>query len=283
MRFIFALFLLSALPAAADMRLALGDGEAFTYKVSWAILMGAGEIHITAKSDLTGTAPRLRVITTTATSGLARLLMRFDARAESVFDLRTGRLLSLTESSQQNRRHSEHVVAFDYAAKNALYSVPDDPAPPRSLALPPGDPMDLITSLVQTRFWDLKVGQKRDALVMFDDEFYELTIHAARMEKVYTSLGTFDALVLEPRMDHTEPKGMFRKGSTVRVWIEQDDERHLPVKFEVEFKIGTGVATLTAYQPPADSAATAVTKTAPQPVEVADEKPPAPDAKDSRP
>jgi hypothetical protein len=44
---------------------------------------------------------------------------------------------------------------------------------------------------------------------------------------------------------------MFKKGSAVRVWIAQDDPRRLPVKFEVEFKFGSGVATLVAYQPPA--------------------------------
>ena len=33
-------------------------------------------------------------------------------------------------------------------------------------------------SLVQTRGWDLKPGEERDALVLFDNEFYELSIHA---------------------------------------------------------------------------------------------------------
>jgi hypothetical protein len=66
---------------------------------------------------------------------------------------------------------------------------------------------------------------------------------------VKTPLGTFDTLVIVPRMEKTPPKGMFKRGSTVRVWISQD-ERHLPVKFEVEFKFGSGVATLVNYQPP---------------------------------
>jgi hypothetical protein len=36
----------------------------------------------------------------------------------------------------------------------------------------------------------------------------------------------------------------------VHVWIAQDDERHLPVMFEVEFKFGAGIAFLESYQPP---------------------------------
>jgi hypothetical protein len=103
--------------------------------------------------------------------------------------------------------------------------------------------------LLQTRTWELKPGDKREALVLFDDDFYELTIHFARYEEVRTPLGTFNTVVLEPRMDRTAPKGMFRRGGSVRVWIAQNEQR-LPVRFEVEFKIGTGTATLESYTPP---------------------------------
>jgi hypothetical protein len=71
----------------------------------------------------------------------------------------------------------------------------------------------------------------------------------ARYEDVETPIGKFRTAVLEPRMDKTPPKGMFKRGSSVRVWIAQDSHR-LPVKFEVEFKIGTGSATLVNYEAP---------------------------------
>ncbi len=52
-------------------------------------------------------------------------------------------------------------------------------------------------------------------------------------------LGTFMTQVLEPRMERTPPKGMFKRGSKVRVWISED-ARRLPVRFKVEFKFGSG-------------------------------------------
>jgi hypothetical protein len=110
-----------------------------------------------------------------------------------------------------------------------------------------------MMGLLQTRSWNLKPGEKRDVLVLFDDDFYELTIHMARYEDVQTPVGKFRTIVLEPRMDKTPPKGMFRRGSSVRVWIAQDQHR-LPVKFEVEFKIGTGTAVLEAYEAPPKAA-----------------------------
>lgn len=274
-----AILLLSliALPATADTRLAVRDGEMFTYKVSWAVVAGAGEIKFSASNDASGPTPQLRVTTTTATRGFARWLLAFDAKATSLFDARTGRLLSLSEFSEQRSKRSEHAVAFDYTAMQALYTVPDPTEKPRPLPVPAGDPMDLITQLVQTRSWDLKPGEKRDALVLFDDEFYELTIYAARYEDVETSLGMFKTLVLEPRMEKTPPKGMFKRGSTVRVWISQDEQR-LPVRFEVEFKIGTGIATLTHYQPPSSAKATEGRPSGDAATPAA-----APDAKNSRP
>ena len=265
-----ALCMLFSLSSVLHAAVPLRDGETLTYKVSWAVLPGAGEIKITAQNDLTGPSPRLRVITTTNTRGLAKILLPFEAKAESLFDAQTGRLSSLTESNQQRNKHSAHSVTFDYIAAQALYTPGAADAKPRPLALPAGEPLDLITCLVQTRAWDLKPGEKRDALVLFDDDFYELTIHAVRLEEVTTSFGSFKTLVLEPRMEKTAPKGMFKKGSTVRVWISQD-ERRLPIRFEVEFKIGTGVATLIRYEPPSAAA-----KPAPRPASPPDEKNPRP-------
>ena len=233
----------------AASALPLRDGEKLTYRVSWAIVPGAGEIKIAAQQENRAQGPVLVVTTTTATRGLARVLLKFNAVARSVFDLGTGKLISLHEETTQEGKISQHSVTFDHQGRKAVYAGSGNAEKNRPIDIPGGDPTDLMMGLLQTRSWDLKPGQKRDALVLFDDDFYELTIHMARYEDVTTSLGKFRTVVLEPRMDKTPPKGMFRRGSSVRVWIAQDNHR-LPVKFEVEFKIGTGTAILEAYEPP---------------------------------
>lgn len=251
LRFSLAWLVLAALSLCrAAAALPLQHGEHLSFKVNWAIMPGAGSIKIDAIADPAAPDARIMVTTTTSTRRFARMLMPFDAKAESLFDLKTGKLISLHETSTQRDKKNEHTVKFDHARRVATYLVPGDAEPPRALPIPAGDPVDLIVALLQTRTWNLKIGESQDALVLFDDDFYELTIHAVRHEEVSTPLGRFKTLVLEPRMDKTPPKGMFKKGSSVRVWIAQDDQR-LPVKFEVEFKIGTGTATLDAYEPPA--------------------------------
>jgi hypothetical protein len=244
-----AVSLSSFVHATPTLTLPLRDGEQLTYRVSWAIVPGAGEIKISAEQDTSTPHPRLVVTTLTATRGIARRLLKFNAEAKSIFDLKTGKLLSLHETSTQGDKESKHSVTFDHEARQATYIAANASEKPRVLAIPSGNPTDLIMGLLQTRSWDLQPGQKRDVLVLFDDDFYELTIHMARYEDVQTRMGRFKTIVLEPRMDKTPPKGMFKRGSSVRVWIAQNNHR-LPVKFEVEFKIGTGTATLESYQGP---------------------------------
>lgn len=223
--------------------LALGDGEVMTFRVGWGLFIHAGEISISARRETDQPEPRLRVTTTTATRGFLGSFFPFEARGESWFDLASGRLLNSTEESRSKKKQTRQSLAFDYTKRKADYVNAIRPERSRELDLPEGNPMDLIMSLVQTRTWQLKPGEKQDALVIFDDDFYELTIHADAYEDVRTPMGKFKTLRLTPRMEKTEPKGMFKRGSAVHVWISQDG-RNLPVKFEVEFKFGSGVATL---------------------------------------
>ncbi|MCF7686752.1 MAG: DUF3108 domain-containing protein [Cephaloticoccus sp.] len=229
--------------------LALGNGEQMTFRVGWGIFIGAGEIKIGAELETDHEQPQLRVTTTTATRGFLKNFFPFEARSEAVFDPRDGLLLRSVETSKSKRKETRQTLEFDYANRTALYDNAIESEKSKELQVPDGNPMDLITSLVQTRAWDLQPGQKQDTLVIFDDDFYELTIYAEGYETLRTPLGEFNTLVLVPRMEKTAPKGMFKRGSTVKVWISHD-ERRLPVRFEVEFKFGAGVATLVDYTPP---------------------------------
>lgn len=246
-----ALAVLAAVPRLSAQT-ALRAGEELTYSVRWAVLPTAGQIRIAASSqDLDG-VPRLSIATQTETRGLAKSLVTFQARSESIFDPDSGRLISLHESSTVRSKRTDYSLRFDYANRQAWFAR-KGAAETQALDFPEGDPADLITTLMKTRLWDLRVGDARDVLVSFRDDFYVLTVHATKVERVTTPLGRFDTLVLEPRMEKTPPKGMFKRGGTVRVWVSRDELR-LPVRFQVEFKVGTGIATLVEYTSPSADA-----------------------------
>jgi hypothetical protein len=246
------LLIVASTPARAAP-LSFKDGERFSFRVSWGLFSNAGEIAVSARAEQSAGLPQVRIKTATTTKGLVRKLYSFDGEAESIFDGNDGRMLAASASTSSKKRKTKAMAVFDYAAANVRYEDILRPHRSTNIPLPDGQPMDLITSLIEARAWDLKVGDRRPTTVMFDDEFYALTLVAERVESVQTPVGTYTALVIVPVMEK-DPKGMFKRGGTVRVWISQDEKR-LPVKLEVSMRYGKGTAWLTDYQPPSSQVA----------------------------
>ena len=238
-----------------DSPVALSDGETLKYRVRWGLFPGAGEIVVKARETEIAGMPHINITTHTSTRGFVRSLYVFDGEGECIFDARDGRLLAVKAWSSTSKKNTRTMAVLDHSKQQVQYV--DYLRPDRSLELPlpEGNPMDLITSLIQTRTWDLKPGEKREVTVMFDDEFYDITIEAEGYERVRTGMGEYNALLLVPSMPEN-PKGLFKRGGRVRVWISQDELR-LPVKFEVSMKVGTGVAVLSDYTPPTNATAVA--------------------------
>jgi hypothetical protein len=245
--------LLSLLPfgalRAADA-FALHDGEKFVYRVGWGIFFAAGQITINSADVHGPTGTVTKVDITTETRGLVRGVFPFTATGESLYDPLSGHLLSSSASSKTREKQTKTSISLDYTNRIATYLDDLNPARSKKVDFPSeGSPYDLILGLIQTRVWTMKPGETRDIVALFEDQFYLLTVHAEGYETVTTPMGTYNTLVLEPKMEKTPPKGMFKHGSGVKVWISQDDQ-HLPVRFAVEFKFGEGVASLLEYRPP---------------------------------
>ncbi len=230
----------------------LKDGEQFSYRVSWGIFGRAGDITVSANEVLADENPELRIRTETSTRGFIRAIYPFDGQADTFYDLQSGNFKRATAETKSRSKETKAAISFDYTADQAQYT--DFLSEERSVTLPipENNPADFITTLIQTRNWDLKLGEQRAVSVLFDDEFYELVITAEAEEEVNTKWGKKVALVLVPRME-TEPKGMFKRGGEVKVWLSQD-ESPLPLRFQVKMGVGTGLAILTDYQ---DSTASA--------------------------
>ena len=239
--------LLPALPAGAAPFTAFTDGETFTYRVSWGIFFHAGEIVISAheNKDADGTDV-FRVTTNTSTRGFARGFYSYDNRAEGFINQQTGRLIFMREKGTDGKHFTDTETFFDYAKKIARYVDHYRPNRSQEVPIPDGDPIDLISALVETRDWNLQPGEKKDVLVNFGNEFYPLAIYADHYEDVRTPLGTYRALVLIPRMERN-PKGLFKRGGEIKVWISQQGQK-LPVKMQLKLRFGSATLLLTDYK-----------------------------------
>lgn len=244
------LALLAAGTLAAAPFTAIRNGESFTYKVGFAIFAHAGEIVISGANDATGGHDWIRVTADTRSRGLVRGLYEFDNKAEVLIDRPTGRMLSVHESGSDPKRSTDSDFVIDYTTRVATYTDRVRPERNETIPLPDGgDPLDLISALVQTREWNLKPGDKRDMVVQFARDLYAITLSAEGYEDVRTPMGTFKTLVVVPRMTK-DPKGLFKRGGEIKVWIAQDTNR-LPVKMQLKLKFGTASLLLSSYTPPA--------------------------------
>jgi len=257
------LFCLAAMTSSAEPFTAFGDGERLVYRVSWGII-GAGQIVITAKAETDKDGkPLMRITNTMASRGMVRGLYRFDNAAEILIERENGHMLWAAEKGYERSNKTESRTDFDYAAGVAHHVDTYRPNRNTDIALKPGDePMDLISALVQTRSWDLKPGDSRDVLVHFGRELFPVTIHAQGIEEVDTPLGDFNAMVLIPRMEKEPPRGLFKRGGEIKVWIAQSGA-HLPVKMQL--KLGFGAANLTLIEHTPPTAPVAEPKPAPKP------------------
>lgn len=239
---------LPALALAAPF-VAIRDGESFTYKVGFAIFSHAGNIVISGQSDPAPGQDRILITADTRSRGMVRGLYEFDSTAVAHIDRPTGRLLSVKESGSDPKRPIDNEFQINYEKRIATFT--DRVRPHRSAEIPVpkgGDPIDLISALVQTRDWNLKPGEKRDVVVQFGRDFYPISIYAEGYEEVRTPMGKYRTLLLVPRMEQNA-KGLFKRGGEIKVWIAQDGSK-LPVKMQLKLNFGSATLLLSDYQAP---------------------------------
>lgn len=249
--------------AAPDLEPAapiLGAGEELSFRVRWRVFDRAGTIEVAAddhtpveKADtgdaFAGPSPTLRRIQVKiATDGTIARLYTYRAEGETFYDPINGRILSARFLSTAGGKQQERTLEFDRALGIARYRDARNPSRDEDLALPEGDPLDILTSLVTARHWKLAPGQTHDILLQADKRFYPLRLRAESRETLRAALGEFPALVVVPE-PIGEARGLFRRGGSIRVWIE-DSPRALPLKIEIETRAGRFVADLIRYQAP---------------------------------
>jgi hypothetical protein len=223
-------------------------GEAFKYRVSWGWFSHAGDVDIEVFLDRTH-SEFFRVVTTLSTQGPMRWLHKVNNRTVSLLSTNPLRIHSTTAVTAEGKRRGDEITTFDYEAGVAHFT--DRLRPEKSKTVPLDHPclLDIMSGVLRVRGMPMEPGDERSILVHSEGKKYPLTLHAEKVQKIKTPLGTFEALRIRPRMDFN-PKGFFRKpGAAAWVWFSRD-ERLLLLKIKTKLKVGAAVATLVEYTPP---------------------------------
>lgn len=246
------IYLLATTTTLLAAPLAIQPGEKFTYRLAWGPFRKAATLDIVADVAPDSGNGHTRITTHTATRGMIRALYRFDGWGQFIYEPIDGRLMRAEAWTESSSKETKATMTLDYDTMIADYEDHLRPARSLQLEIPETQAFDFLTTLMQTRSWDIDLGDDFAVPVYFDDELYDLVISVEERRQIKTPLGKRDALLIIPRMP-VEPKGMFEDGGEIRVWIS-DDELRLPLKFEVKVAVGTAMALLMEYVPANDSA-----------------------------
>jgi hypothetical protein len=103
--------------------------------------------------------------------------------------------------------------------------------------------LDPLSILFYFRTLPLAPGKTFEMPVIADGKLYTLAAEVTGTQRITTPLGTFDALVVEPKSEMAG--GVFRdEKNKMTIWYSPDD-RHLPLKIKSDLKFGSITATLT--------------------------------------
>ena len=165
-------------------------------------------------------------------------------------------LKSLAATSAEGKKNLQALLEESRLRLQALTEVPAAGSlPDNLLALPDSTRHVIAVDTSRSRLYWLvnkaKPGQPLD--LVLEKDLY-ISVGRNGVEKQVegdgrTPLGVYQTLVLIPRMENN-PKGLFKKGGEIKVWIAQDAS-NLPVKMQLKLNFGAATLLLSDYQAPA--------------------------------
>jgi hypothetical protein len=109
----------------------------------------------------------------------------------------------------------------------------------------PADAQDLTSAFMWLRMQPLAAGDRYEVPVCSGTDTFTLTAEVLSRERVDTDAGPFDAVKVKVR---TALKGNFSTKRDTFLWFSEEP-RHVLVKLQAEFAIGSIVAKLKSYRP----------------------------------
>lgn len=224
-------FALLSLGAANPLTQVYIDGETLDYELVWLRISGGLARMTIAPAD--DTSYRL-----TSIGKSSKSFSRFYAIRDEIETFATRDTFSTLHYRKRLREGSnrkDETTVIDPATHIATRRGDEH------IAVPPivFDPLSLIYYM---RGFPLAVGSILRFTIIADGKLRDVEAHVTRRETLDTGAGSFNCLVVEPKM---EASGIFREDakSQMTIWYS-DDWRHIPVRIRSEAKIGAIVATL---------------------------------------
>lgn len=231
-RVVLLAMLLTASVASGQVREIFDAGETLDFNLSWTrVSGGAARMTISPIPN-----DRYRITSVAKSGAFFSRIFKVRDEIESIVDRSDFSTLQYHKILDERGKKKDELTVIDEARGVATRKGETLPVPK-----PIYDPLSLIYYI---RTLDLSPGQRHEFSVIADGKLYSVRATVLRRETLVTPAGTFQTVVIEPKMESTA--GIYRDDQNqLLVWYS-DDERKLPVRIRSDLKIGSITATLRA-------------------------------------
>jgi hypothetical protein len=249
----------------ADPAIVFPPGESLTYEVKWdppvwmffLPTMSAGQMTLQCQKHFQFQDQSAFLFSANAFSSgfLPKLTgLTVNDYFESIVEAKNFCSMRMYKKTQEGKRLFEMTQTFNPGQTTGYLLIKDDSkSPPRTTRdeevndLPPCV-QDLVSIVYHARLHPLRVGEKYPMVICESGKARKFNIFVRRKEMVNTSVGQVSALLIE---GETLPGVLFKEGGRFSVWAT-DDERKIPLRYEINVKLGRVFGDLLKYPPPTE-------------------------------
>jgi Protein of unknown function (DUF3108) len=233
---LFSFLWLSALIVPANTS-ALTIPEKLVYDLTWTGIKAG-----TATQEIVAENGDIKITSIARSADWITVFFPVEDRIVSILSTNPESKLGQSKSYSLKTREGSHrrdrEVQFNHA-KGIAYYKDNINGEKRELPIVAAT-LDTLSSFYFVRTLNLEVGKSVFLTILDNLKTWNVEVKVLRKEKIKTSLGTFDTIVIKPLM---QSEGIIDRKGEMLIWLT-DDKRLLPVKMKTKVKIGSVTATL---------------------------------------
>ncbi|RQW87057.1 MAG: DUF3108 domain-containing protein [Geobacter sp.] len=211
--------------------------EKLVYDLTWTGIKAG-----TATQEIAVEKGEIKIVSIARSADWITVFFPVEDRIESILTITPESKLGLSKSYNMKTREGSHrrdrEIQFNHAKGIAYYK--DNLNGEKSELPIAAATLDTLSSFYFVRTLKLEVGKSVFLTILDNKKTWNVEVQVLRKEKIKTSLGTFETIVIKPLM---QSEGIIDKKGEMLIWLT-DDKRLLPVKMKTKVKIGSVTATL---------------------------------------
>lgn len=216
---------------------ALAIPEKLVYDLTWTGIKAG-----TATQEISAEKGNITITSIARSADWISVFFPVEDRIESVLsiipDKKFGQSKSYSLKTREGSHRRDREIQFNHA-KGVAYYKDNLSGEKRELPVAAAT-LDTLSSFYYVRTLKLEVGKSVFLTILDNTKTWNVEVQVLRKEKIKTSLGTFNTIVIKPLM---QSEGIMDRKGDMLIWLT-DDSRLLPVKMKTKVKIGSVTATL---------------------------------------